>query len=172
MNHLAALLAGGLVRDPLAKAREGGADQAQEMPAAAYRLLLKGSTEKRYTLGVAYPANRADIAVGMDSHRDFVGASALEEAAWSFLRKGATIGLHHQDGTEGHGVVVESYLWPGDDWPQPNGYVVRKGDWLVACVWDEPTWALIKSGKITGFSPQGKAARRRPSPAAVAALRH
>jgi hypothetical protein len=168
--RLANLIAQGL--NPLAKARENDADdQAQAVPVAAYHL-LKASAERRYSLGVAYPANRADVAVGMDSHRDFVGASALEEAAWSFLRKGATIGLHHQDGTEGHGVVVESYLWPADDWPQPNGYVVRKGDWLVACVWDEPTWALIKSGKITGFSPQGKAARRRPSPAALAALRH
>lgn len=133
--------------------------------------VLKSEPERRYTLGLAYGANLPDVGKAADGFRDFAGPQALEDAAWSFLRKGASVGLDHMDGTEGHGQVVESYIWPGDAWPQPNGYVVQKGDWLLGVVWDEPTWELIKSGRINGFSPQGSARRRKPSPEALAQLR-
>ncbi len=133
--------------------------------------VLKSVPEKRYTLGLAYPANRADVGKAADGFQDFVGPEALEEAAWSFLRKGGRIGIQHQDGTEGHGQVVESYLWPAGPWPQPNGYTVQKGDWLLSTVWDEPTWARIKAGELNGFSPQGGARRRQPSAEALANLR-
>lgn len=133
--------------------------------------VVKSSSERRYTLGVAYPANRADQGVAADGFRDFAGPEVLEEAAWKFMRNGASIGLHHQDGTEGHGHVVESYIYRGPDWPQDNGYVVKAGDWLVGTVWDEPTWHAIKSGQLRGYSPQGSAKRRDPSPEALAALR-
>ena len=133
--------------------------------------VLKAEPERRYTLGLAYGANLPDVGKAADGFRDFAGPTALEDAAWSFLRKGASVGLHHQDGTEGHGTVVESYIWRGPDWPQPNGYVVKAGDWLVGTVWDEPTWQLIKSGELNGYSPQGSARRRKPSPEALAQLR-
>lgn len=133
--------------------------------------VVKSTPERRYTLGVAYPANRADVGVAADGFRDFAGPEALEAAAWSYLRKGGSVGLHHADGTEGHGTVVESYLYRGPDWPQENGYVVKAGDWLLGVVWDEETWPLVKSGAIRGFSPQGAAKRRTPTPEALAALR-
>lgn len=133
--------------------------------------VIKASSERRYTLGLAYGANLPDAGVALDGFRDFAGPDAVEQAAWSFLRKGARVGLHHQDDTEGHGTVVESYVYRGPDWEQPGGYVVKSGDWLLGVVWDEPTWDLIKSGRITGFSPQGAARRRQPSPQALADLR-
>ncbi len=133
--------------------------------------VFKSSEERRYTLGVAYPANKPDVGKAADGFRDFASPEALEQAAWSFMRKGAAIGLDHVDGTDGAGTVVESYVYRGPDWPQDNGYVVKAGDWLLGVVWDEPSWGDIKAGRRTGYSPQGGATRRTPSPEALAQLR-
>lgn len=137
--------------------------------------VLKAEDERRYTLGLAYPANRADASVAMDGFRDFVGADALESAAWSFLGKAGRVGLHHRDGTEGHGDVVESYLYRGPDWHikavDGSDQLIKSGDWLLGVVWDEPTWQAIKRGDFNGFSPQGRARRRQPSAEALANLR-
>jgi hypothetical protein len=132
--------------------------------------LLKSVDEKRYTLSVGYPADLADAAVARDGHRDFAKSDEVEKAAWSYLDSAREVGLHHADGTEGHGRVVESYIWPGDDW-RIGDQVVRKGDWLVGIVWDEPTWAEIRNGRINGTSMQGTAKRRIPNPADVARVK-
>lgn len=135
--------------------------------------VLKASDERRYTLGVAYAANRADPHRGKDGFRDFVGADVLRDAAWSYMRKGAAVGLDHAKGTDGAGHVVESYIWPdgAPDWPQPNGYVVKSGDWLLGVVWEPEAWASIKSGRRGGYSMQGGAHRRLPTPDALKSLR-
>lgn len=133
--------------------------------------VFKTSDERRYTLGVAYPANRPDVGKAADGFRDFAGPEALEQAAWSFMRKGARIGLDHAAGTDGAGTVVESYIYRGPDWPQPGGYVVKAGDWLLGVVWEVQPWQAIKAGQRNGLSPQGSARRRTPSPEALAALR-
>lgn len=133
--------------------------------------VFKSSDERRYTLGVAYPATRADVGKAADGFRDFASSCILEDAAWSYLRKGGRVGLDHRAGTDGAGTVVESYIWRGPDWPQENGYVVKAGDWLLGVLWSPEAWADIKAGKRTGFSPQGAARRRKPSPEALAALR-
>ncbi len=135
--------------------------------------VVKAVDELRYTLGIAYPANRPDVGKAADGYRDFAGADVLRDAAWNYMRKGARIGLHHADGTDGAGTVVESYIWPdgAPDWPHPNGYVVKAGDWCLGVVWEEPAWEMVKSGRVRGFSPQGAAHRRRPAPEVVASLR-
>lgn len=133
--------------------------------------VLKTVGERRYTLGLAYPANRPDVGKALDGFRDFAPPETLEQAAWSYLRKGGGVGLGHEDGTEGHGHVVESYIYRGPDWPQANGYTVKSGDWLLGVVWDDETWQAIKTDRIRGFSPQGAAHRRKPTPEALAALR-
>ena len=137
--------------------------------------VIKSDSERRYTLGLAYPANRADVGKAQDGFRDFVGHDALEEAACSFLRKGGKVGIQHEDGTEGHGEVTESYIYRGPDWhikaSDGSEQVIKAGDWLLSAVWDEPTWQAIKAGELNGFSPQGKARRRQPSAEALAALR-
>jgi hypothetical protein len=133
--------------------------------------VFKSAEEKRYTLGVAYPVNRPDVAKAQDGFRDFAGAEVLEEAAWAFIRNGARIGLDHVRGTDGAGTVVESYIYRGPDWPQDNGYVVKSGDWLVGVLWEPPVWAEIKAGRKRGLSLMGPARRRRPSAEALASLR-
>src|ERR1700761_2471980 len=133
--------------------------------------LIKASDEQRYTLSVAYPADKADVAVAQDGHRDFASKAAVQDAAWNYLRKSRNVGLMHVDGTDGSGEVVESFVWPGEDWTTSNGYVVKQGDWLLGVVWDEDSWGMIKAGKIGGVSMQGSARRRTPTAEAIAALR-
>lgn len=143
---------------------------AKELPGDAALRVVKAVDERRYTLGLAYPANRPDVGKAADGHRDFVSAETLEDCAWSFMRKGAPVGLHHADGTEGHGTVVESYIYRAAPW-KVKDTVIKAGDWLLGVVWDRPTWPLIKSGRLNGFSPQGFASRSLPSAEALAKLR-
>jgi hypothetical protein len=123
--------------------------------------------EQRYVLGVAYQAGPDPrIAKGADGHRDYISAVELEKAAWSFLASGQPeIGLFHADGTTGHAQVVESYVYRGPDWDLGDGVIVKAGDWLVGAVLDEPAWSLVKSGRVTGWSPQGGGRRRTPGSA-------
>jgi hypothetical protein len=120
--------------------------------------------EQRYILGLAYQAGKdARIAKGADGARDYFTAAELEKAAWSFLKAGgAQVGLFHADNTEGAMQVTESYIYRGPTWDQGNGVVIKAGDWLIGGICNEAAWSLVKSGHVTGFSPQG-VARRRPA---------
>ncbi len=133
--------------------------------------IVKSSAEQQYTLGVAYAANLADSGRAKDGFQDFADAETLEKAAWNYLQKSGTVGLHHAEGTTGAGKVVESYIYRGPDWPQDNGYIVKSGDWLIGVLWNDEGWNLVKSGKINGFSPQGKAKRAMPDPSKLGNLR-
>lgn len=136
--------------------------------------LIKSVEEHRVTIGVAYPANMADANMAKDGHTDFASAETVEKIAWRWMKQHQQLGLVHQEGTEGHGVVVESGIHRGPDWivkAEGGEIVVREGDWVLGVQWDEPVWQLIKSGKLTGFSPQGTTLRRTPSPEALANLR-
>lgn len=117
--------------------------------------------EQRYVLGVAYQAGPdPKIQRGADGGRDFFTAEELEKAAWGFLQKGAAVGLFHgPDSSVGHAEVVESYIWRGPDWDLGDGVIVKAGDWLIGAILDEPAWQLYKSGRVTGWSPQGSARR-------------
>jgi hypothetical protein len=119
--------------------------------------------EARFVLGLAYQAGPDPrIAKGADGGRDFFTAEELEKACWSYLPGGAEVGLFHADGTLGHMQVTESYIYRGPAWGQPDGTVIKAGDWLIGGICDEVAWRLVKSGKVTGFSPQGMARRIRP----------
>jgi hypothetical protein len=138
--------------------------------------VLKAVDESRYTLGLAYPAMRADVSRAADGHRDFVGAEALEKCAWEWMRKSGDIGLFHREGTSGHATVVESYIYRGPDWHQVSpvdekSYLVKSGDWMLGTVWDEYGWQLVKAGLVKGWSPEGGAKRATASPERLALLR-
>ena len=134
-------------------------------------VLLKSVDERKYTLTMGYPANTLDAAVARDGHLDFASETEVEKAAWGFMQN-PQVGLRHQDGTEGAGQIVESYIYRGPDWPveAANGstQVIKSGDWLIGTIWSDGAWDEIKSGRIAGTSMQGTAARRSPSPADVA----
>lgn len=137
--------------------------------------VIKSAPERRFTLCVAYPANRADVAIAADGARDFASPEAVEEAAWSYLTKGGGVGIGHRQGSDNAGRVVESYLWRADPWvikaADGSTQTVMPGDWLLGVVWTPETWRAIKSGALTGVSMQGSASRRKPTPEALAALR-
>jgi putative serine protease XkdF len=137
--------------------------------------VIKSEDERRYTLTVAYPADKADVAVAADGHLDFASKSAVEDAAWGYMLKYRDIGAHHKDGTSGSGQLVESYIYRGPDWTvkAANGdeVVIKSGDWLMGTVWPADQWEKWKTGEFGGMSPQGSARRRTPSAEAKAALR-
>jgi hypothetical protein len=137
--------------------------------------IFKSVDESRVTVGLAYPHTKADKSVAADGHIDFAGRSAVEKACWAFTSKSRSIGLGHQDGTEGHGEVVESGIHRGPDWIIKGDDGIEKtivdGDWVMAVRWDQPTWDLIKSKRLNGLSPQGRAKRGTPTPEALAQLR-
>ena len=137
--------------------------------------VIKAEDERRYSLGLAYPAMQVDKAVAQDGHRDFVSAEAWEKTAWEFL-KGGGVNMFHKSGTDGHAEVVESYIWQGPDWSfvspvDGDSYEVKKGDWMLGCVWDAEGWQLVKAGLINGWSPEGGARRTTPSPERLKQLR-
>ena len=137
--------------------------------------VVKAAPDRRYTLQVAYPVNRADAVIAADGHRDFTGPEALEDAAWSFLTKSPKVGLHHAPGTDGAGRVVESYIYRGPDWvikaADGSEQTVTAGDWLCGIVWDRQSWDLVLAKRINGVSMQGSARRRKPTAEALAQLR-
>ncbi|MGN6607973.1 MAG: XkdF-like putative serine protease domain-containing protein [Jatrophihabitans sp.] len=123
--------------------------------------------EQQYTLAVVYkPGADSRIVKGVDGARDVFSEAELEKAAWSLLsgENPPEIGLFHQDGVVGHGRVVESYIWRADPWVMKAAdgteVVVEKGDWLAGIRWDDQAWDLIKSGRATGISIQGRGKRR------------
>lgn len=138
-------------------------------------IVVKTEDERRYTLTVAYPADKADTAIAADGHRDFAGKAAVEDAAWGYLTKSPNVGLWHENGTDGAGQVVESYIYRGPDWAvkaaDGSEHVVKAGDWLLGVRWSPQAWADVKAGRIGGVSMQGRASRRTPSAEAVANLR-
>lgn len=123
-------------------------------PELPYRVVKSEETpEARYTLGIAYPADRLDV------HGEYTTADELEKAAWRFAKAGLRApGIQHKNGTDGAGRVVESYIYRGPDW-QMGDEVVKSGDWLIGVLWEPSTWDSIKKGALTGFSIQGYAKR-------------
>lgn len=147
--------------------------------------VLKSEPERRYTLHVAYPADKADIAVALDGHRDFASKAVVQDAAWNYMRNYRAVGAFHtpEQAAEagatlkaaGAAELVESYIYQGPDWviKAVNGseVTIKAGDWMAGFIWSPDDWELVKAGKIGGISVEGKAKRRRPTAAAVANLR-
>ncbi len=148
--------------------------------------VLKSEPDRRYTLNVVYPADKADIARALDGHRDFASKAVVEDAAWNYMRKYREVGTFHTEEqaaaagatlkSAGAAELVESYIYRGPDWTvqaaDGSEQVIKSGDWLAGFIWSPEDWQLIQDGKIGGVSVEGKAKRRRPSPDAIANLRN
>jgi hypothetical protein len=139
-------------------------------------VVVKSDDDRRYTLTVAYPAESPDTAVAKDGYQDFASKETVEQAAWTYMRNaisnGGEIGAFHEDGTEGAGQLVESYVYRGPDWAitaaDGSTQVIKSGDWLIGTIWSEPAWDMFKSGEASGVSMQGNASRKQPSPNDIA----
>ncbi len=137
--------------------------------------VVKATAPQRFTLGLAYPANRPDVARARDGHIDFASPEALEKCAWEYMTRYREIGMWHKEGTAGHAEVVESYIYRGPLWTieTPTAEVVIKaGDWLLGARWDDYGWEQVQKGLINGWSPQGGCLRDyAPAPERLAQLR-
>lgn len=131
--------------------------QLQASIRATRTLRIVKAADKRFVLGVSYPA--ADI----DGHGEFMSADQLERTAWEYLRQ-QEIGLFHADGTTGHAVPVESYIHRAPPWTVTDvsgrEQTVMPGDWLLGAIWDPQAWGVVKSGKVQGWSIDGAGKRR------------
>jgi hypothetical protein len=129
---------------------------------------VKAVEEKRFVLGLAYQAGRSPLTKrGLDGKKDFFTADELEKAAWGFLDDGGRqIGIEHIDGTVGVAKAAESFIWRWDPLPMTavdgSTVLVKSGDWLLGAVCSPLAWSLVKSGQVTGWSPQGQVKRRTP----------
>lgn len=117
----------------------------------------------RYLLSVAHQAGPDPrIVKGADGGRDFFNEDQLEKAAWRFMQGPMQVGVDHADGTTGIAIPCESYIYRGPDWPQPDGTVIKKGDWLLGMRVSEQTYQEAQSGRFGGVSVQGAARRVKP----------
>lgn len=152
---------------------------------AVKAVMVKSEPQRRYTLNVVYPADKADVAQAMDGHRDFASKAVVEDAAWNYMRQHREVGAFHTPeqakaaGAElkqgGAAELVESYIYRGPDWAikaaDGSEVLVKAGDWLAGFIWSPEDWQLVLDGKIGGVSVEGGARRRVPSPEALANLR-
>jgi hypothetical protein len=149
-----------------AVAKASDVERAFDPPARSGRYaVVKADAERKYTLGVAYPAS-ALRKPSKDAHGDFATADELEGAAWDYMRRlrkatdEGLPGIQHAEGSGGAGEPVESYIYRGPRWKVAD-QVVEPGDWMLGVIWSDDAWQLIKSGKLTGYSIQGTALRAR-----------
>jgi hypothetical protein len=130
--------------------------------------LVSPENPKRFVLGVASAANRLPSRGASDGRRDWMPLDAVEQTAWNYVRKGRRIGFYHADGTEGHGEVVESYIYRGPDWVTTDisggEQVIKAGDWLLGAVLDEVGFNLVLQEKADGWSMDGTGLRRAGAP--------
>lgn len=154
---------GGLLVKEITVDDEETADPVELAPDIASLSLVKAVEETRYTLGVAYPVNKLDVGKARDGRRDFASAAVVERACFDWMSKSQDIGLFHESGTEGHGLVVENFIWRWGDFmkddPDSPWAGVGDGDWLLGVLWDPPAWSLVKDQYVRGYSPQGFAKR-------------
>jgi hypothetical protein len=127
--------------------------------------VVKADAEpQRFVLGIAYQSGPDPrIAKGQDGGRDYFDEAELEKACWSYLRSGCPqIGIGHADGSTGAAVPVESYIYRNPaPWVVSDDLVVKKGDWVLGAILSEQSWKAQQDGRLSGWSPQGVARRRR-----------
>ena len=152
----------------------------------SYGGFVKAEDDRRFSLGLAYPAMRVDPKRGADGKRDFVQPDVLEMAAHSWMLKAlqdhsGAAGMFHFNGAGGGAPIenccsiAESYIYRGPDWLLKSvddvDVTIYAGDWLMAAYWTAEAWPMVKSLQVRGWSPEGFALRSPPSLAALAGLR-
>lgn len=112
--------------------------------------------EQRVTYGVVYPVYDPSKGEG-DLQKEWAKPAIIEKAAHSFLEQWRQQDTYHTE-KSGAGAPVESFIAPcdihefhGKELAEP----IRAGSWVMATRWTPDAWALVKSGKLTGYSIGG-----------------
>lgn len=108
--------------------------------------------DKQMVYGIVYAPEE------VDTDGDFATAEEIEKAAYNFMRHRRTDKVDQQhDYNPDEGFVAESWILKSGDPVFPEEPV---GAWAVGIkVENSETWALVKSGEITGLSMAGEANR-------------
>jgi hypothetical protein len=118
-----------------------------------YVPLLKINNEERLVTGVVLQPEVAD------AQGDIMDAVVIRKAAHKFLmkyNKVTELGLQHKYFGNTGFELCESWTTPQD--VVINGTVVKMGSWIMTVyVENNKAWALVKNGKLTGFSVGGRA---------------
>lgn len=146
----------GVVYEPGVVDSQGDFATAPEIEKAAHHFLERlqtGAAVKSAGLRVLQAIKKA-AAAGDDLQLDVTGILDVPED----LLKGGVNDEHiNTPFDDTLGTVVESYVAPAD--MTLEGQPVKKGSWLVGVVWSPDYFELIKAGKRTGYSMEGKGKR-------------
>ncbi|GAB5520332.1 MAG: XkdF-like putative serine protease domain-containing protein [Rhodothermales bacterium] len=112
--------------------------------------VIKFDEDEQLVYGVVY---EPDV---LDAHGDTATAAEIKKAAHLFLKEARTASVDKQhDLDPQQGYIAESWIVRAQD---PNLPETKAGAWAVAIkVENAETWALVKSGDITGISLYGYA---------------
>jgi hypothetical protein len=120
---------------------------------------IEKADERRYTLAPMYEPDTED------AHGEFVAGDTLETAVWRYVqRNDRTLYLQHTKARAGEWVNIVCWPFPVEaKLMMPTGesqdVTFPPGTIFLGVIWDEETWPLVKSGKITGYSLGGTAKR-------------
>lgn len=112
--------------------------------------------EQRVTYGVVYPVYDPSKGEG-DLQKEWAKPEIIEKAAHNFLEQWRQQDTYHTE-KSGAGAPVESFIAPCDIHEfhgQKLAEPIRAGSWVMATRWTPDAWALVKSGKLTGYSIGG-----------------
>jgi hypothetical protein len=129
--------------DMLRKSRT--VQKAEKPDAGRVASIKKTDNEQQVVFGEVYAPDFPD------SHGDFMGADAVRDMAYGFMKKGLLSKVDIQHSQEECGAyIVESFIARDDD------PVFLPGSWVIGVhIPDVETWALVKSGELNGFSLDG-----------------
>jgi DNA adenine methylase len=119
-------------------------------PVSLTATFVAKSNEEQFVLGVVLVPEEPDL------QDDIVSAAEIRNAAHRFMEWYQAIGLQHERSTSIK--VLESFIAPTD--LQLGDTLVKAGSWLVGVhVTDPQIWAMVKDGRLRGFSIGGYANR-------------
>lgn len=121
-------------------------------------IILKVDDEQRIVYGWASVVTENGIPV-VDRQGDVIEIDTLVKAANSFMEEVRTTKSMHEGGEIGkfiHSLPITKELCTA------LGIQSDREGWIVACkIYDDATWARVKSGELSAFSVGGRGTREK-----------
>jgi len=123
--------------------------------------IYKSDDDRRLVFGWASIAKRTDGTQIEDWQGDMIDPDDLEEAVYEYVLDFRDAGEEHVPSLRKKGKLVESVVFTKEKMKAmgiPEGFV-PEGWWIGFKVFDDETWAKVKSGEYSMFSIEGKGIR-------------